>query len=235
MNLIFDFDQTLGYRDGMWSSVIFEILQESGYSNVEYNSIRLYTKIGFPWNDYHVSHNKLFNGLSWWEYMEVIVTRVLLNFGINDNEAKVLSKKVRNKYLDLSKWHLFDETYDVLESLTSLDYNCYILSNHVPELSAITNHLGIDKFIKKIFNSADIGYEKPNSKIYQYVIKDLNVPLESIIMVGDNYIADVVGARSNGINAVFVRAENKFDYKFYCKDLLSLKNVIEKIRFSVNF
>jgi putative hydrolase of the HAD superfamily len=35
VNLIFDFDNTLAYRDGMWTATIYEILQENGYDKIK--------------------------------------------------------------------------------------------------------------------------------------------------------------------------------------------------------
>ncbi len=77
----------------------------------------------------------------------------------------------------------------------------------------------IEKFIKKVYNSADIGYEKPHYKIFQTLLNDLNDEPENFIMIGDNYISDITGARSNSINAILVRSENNYNYKYYSKEL----------------
>jgi putative hydrolase of the HAD superfamily len=227
--LIFDFDNTLAYREGMWSATIYEILQENGYKEISYDNIEPYTKLGFPWNDYEFPHKNFFKNLSWWEYMEKMITEILINLNIYTTEAEKLSKLFREKYLDIERWHLFDDTYEVLDQANKKKYECYILTNHTPEIHDIIKGLKLNKFIKKVFNSAEIGYEKPHYKIYQTLLNDLNDKPENFIMIGDNYISDVTGARSNGIFAILVRKENDFNYKYYCKDLKDIFDVIAKI------
>lgn len=227
--LIFDFDQTLAYRDGMWTVTIFELLQEMGYTQIDIEDIRKYIRSGFPWNNYEIPHKVLFKKLTWWEYYETVVVDILVKNKINRTEAIRLSKLVRDKYLNIKKWHLYEDTFQALNDLNNLGYECYILSNHVPELEEIVLGLNISQFIQKTYNSAIIGYEKPNSKIYQHVIEDLNVDPQNIIMIGDNYISDITGARSNGIKAIQVRSENEYNYKNHSKDLLGVVPIIKHL------
>ncbi len=217
--IVFDFDQTLAYRDGMWTASLFEILQKNGYQHIKMENIRKYVQYGFLWDIYEKSHKELLNGQSWWEFHEKFFERILISNDISESEAKRMSVLVRNKYLDTEKWFLFDDTISVLEQLNSAGYECYILSNHTPELEMLVDYLGLNRLIKKIYNSAHIGYEKPNSQIYKFLINDLKVPPTEIIMVGDNYISDITGARSNGLNAILVRSQNTFNYRLYSENL----------------
>ncbi len=227
--LVFDFDQTLAHRDGMWTVTIFELIRENGYIDISQDDIRKYIKSGFPWDFYEKPHKVLFKNLTWWEYLEKFVESILLNNKINTIDAKRLSKLVREKYLNITKWFLYEETYSVLKELRDMEYECYILSNHTPELEHIVSGLNIKQFIQKVYNSALIGYEKPNSQIFRYLIEDLKVAPSNIIMIGDNFISDIVGARSNCINAVLVRSKNEFSYQYYSKDLLGVVPIIKQI------
>lgn len=227
--LIFDFDNTLAYRDGMWTATIHEILRENGYQDISYNEIEPFTRIGFPWYDYEIPHEKFFKDLSWWGYMEKMIESILIKLNIDNSKANKLSKLFKDKYLNIEKWHLFDDTYEVLEQANNNNYKCYILTNHTPEIHDIINGLGLNGVIKKVFNSADIGYEKPHYKIYQSLLNDLADEPENFIMIGDNYISDITGARSNGMYAILVRSENKYNYKYYSKDLKNIFGIINKI------
>lgn len=115
MKLIFDFDHTLAYRDGMWTATIYEILHENGYYSITKEDIEPYTQKGFPWYDYEISHKDFFEKLSWWDYMENMIKNIIKNFIVNDEQADKLSKLFRDKYLNVKKWHLFDDTYESLE------------------------------------------------------------------------------------------------------------------------
>jgi putative hydrolase of the HAD superfamily len=227
--LVFDFDKTLAYRDGMWTATLFGITMENGYTDIDQEDIRKYIKTGFPWDDYEIPHKTLFNKLTWWEYAERYFENIFIKNGIPQGEAKRLSKLVRNSYTNITKWHLYEETYSALLELCNMGYDCYILSNHVPELDDIVEGLNIKPFIKHVYNSAIIGYEKPNSEIFRHLISDLDVHPSNIIMVGDNYISDIVGARSNGINAVLIRSENEYSYPNYAADLSEIPAIAERI------
>lgn len=227
--LIFDFDQTLAYRDGMWSASILEILQEANIYSISIADIRKYIKTGFPWEFYETPHEQLFNGKSWWEYMEAFMQRILMNNGLDSLIAKQLSKHLKAKYLDTNYWHLYEETLPTLKKLKKFGYECYVLSNHTPELEQLVNYLGLNSYIEKIYNSAFIGYEKPHSNIYHYVLNDLKCSPEQVIMIGDNYISDVTGGRSNGLNAILVRSENVFNYRYYAPTLDLIFPILEQI------
>ena len=60
-------------------------------------------------------------------------------------------------------------------------------------------------------------------------MNDLNDKTENFIMIGNNYISDITGVRSNSIKTILVRSENKFNYKYYFKDLKRIFNIIDKI------
>lgn len=228
LKIVFDFDHTLAYRDGMWTATLFEILQENGYHYIEMENIRKYVQYGFLWDIYEKSHKELLNGLSWWEFHEKFFERILKSNRVPESEAKRMSMLVRNKYLNPEKWFLFNDTIRVLERLNSAGYECYILSNHTPELEILVNYLGLNRLIKKTFNSALIGYEKPNTQIYQYLINDLKVSPSEIIMVGDNYISDITCARSNGMNAIHVRSPNTFNFGNYSENLDGIISIMQQ-------
>jgi putative hydrolase of the HAD superfamily len=227
--IVFDFDHTLAYRDGMWSATILGILQEHGYDQFKIEDIRNGMNPGFLWDFYEKSHEELLIDMSWWEYHEKFVERILLNNNLDQPEAERLSKFIKDRYLNQKKWFLFKDTMQALEELNNQKYKCYILSNHVPELEDLVIGLGIRNCFQKIYNSALIGYEKPNTKIYQHMISDLNVAPGDVVMIGDNYVSDVVGARSNGMRAILVRKENTHNYRYYSESLLDIQTLIEQI------
>ena len=54
--LLWDFDNTLAYRDGMWGQTIYDLLQEYGYSSIRLEDIRPLLTSGFPWHTPEISH-----------------------------------------------------------------------------------------------------------------------------------------------------------------------------------
>ena len=91
------------------------------------------------------------------------------------------------------------------EELRNEGWRHVILSNHVPELRRIVDGLGLTPYFERIFNSAEMGYEKLHPRAFQYVMESLG-PVREIWMVGDNAVADVQGGRAVGMNALLARA-----------------------------
>jgi putative hydrolase of the HAD superfamily len=100
-------------------------------------------------------------------------------------------------------WELFDDTLPTLGRLSEAGWKHAILSNHVPELRQIVAGLGLDEVVDFISCSAETGFEKPHAQAFASVLDSLR-PTEAW-MVGDNVVADVLGAEAVGIPAVLVR------------------------------
>lgn len=54
-----------------------------------------------------------------------------------------------------------------------------------------------------IYCSCDLGVKKPSPEFFNHILKDLSLPRESLVMIGDNYETDVVGANQAGIRAIW--------------------------------
>ena len=227
--LLWDFDGTLAYRDGMWTDTLLSVLQRNNITHISKEDIRPLLNIGFTWDSPDSSHKDLFLGKSWWEYYENYFTEIFRLFNIPETTCTILSTEVKYEYMDKTKWHLFSDVNDALIKSVTAGYKNVILSNHIPELSEIVQNLNIDKYFHKIFSSANIGYEKPNRKIYEYVLHDLKTVHTKCIMIGDNYEADVAGAIRSKIKPILVRKENTKSYKWYSKDLISIFETITSI------
>ena len=64
---------------------------------------------------------------------------------------------------------------------------------------------GLAVFFQTIVWSSGVGYRKPNPKIFQIALDNLNqVSGKHIIMVGDNEMADIIGGKNMGFTTVKV-------------------------------
>ena len=61
----------------------------------------------------------------------------------------------------------------------------------------------IDKLIGRIYCFRRIGHRKPSRAFFEFILNDLGVSSSSVVMVGDNYEVDVIGATRSGIRAVW--------------------------------
>jgi len=130
--IMWDFDHTLAYRDGMWTKTIYDLIVENNNYEIDIEKIRIITKNGFPWHNADISHQDLMQNLSWWDYLKTYFIKELMILGIDVQNATSISNGIQEKYLDLEHWALFSDTKSALKALLDKGYKHLILSNHVP-------------------------------------------------------------------------------------------------------
>lgn len=239
--LLWDFDGTLGYRkDGLrgdaWSMSMVEAIKrvdpkttisheqirpyissKYDWTKTKHDDVKPHIDCNFPWHEPEVEHFHLNTPELWWAHLRNVFYKVYRALGFTESESKEISNYVQPIFLDLSYWELFDDTLDVLNRLEHLGWHHMIVSNHVPELKTITGHLGLNELVPDMINSAEVGVEKPHPLIFNTALEKANHS-ENVWMIGDNIIADVLGAERAGINGVLVR-ENDSRAKYRFNDL----------------
>lgn len=110
------------------------------------------------------------------------------------------------------EFQVFEETRDVLNRLVGLGYKLGVVSNWDNSLESICAKLGLTGYFDVIVASQVVGFAKPDRRIFEVAIQQLNVEKANTCHVGDSYHTDVVGARNAGITPVL------FDWKGCCPD-----------------
>lgn len=226
--LIWDFDGTLGYREGgMWTLTLLEIIQQAMPElGVTYEQLKPFLAVGYPWHTPDKPHCELRTADAWWATIHPVLIRAMIGVGVPPERAEALVWEFRPRYTDLSRWRLFPETLTVLAQLSSAGWQHILLSNHVPELPEIIEHLGLASHVQTIFNSAQTGYEKPHPQAFQNVLDALREP-EAIWMIGDNITADVKGAEAQGIPGILVRKDHP-QARYCCMELTEVVEIVGK-------
>jgi putative hydrolase of the HAD superfamily len=204
--ILWDFDGTLGYREGMWSGCLVEVLDEHepGHACCA-DDFRSALRDGFPWHAPDVPHLDLTTPDAWWAPVESLLAAAYGSVGYDVERSRALAGLARAHYVDPARgWRLFDDSLPVLSRLREDGWRHVILSNHVPELDRIVEALGLGSLIDEVVNSARTGYEKPHAEAYSAGRAAAGDP-DELWMVGDNPLADVAGAEAAGIRAILVR------------------------------
>ena len=151
--LIWDFDGTLGYREGAWRGAMEEVLRRYAPDcTATRDEIRPYIQYGFRWHEPHQAY-PLQSASLWWSELEPIFEQAYQAVGIAPQEAKKLARQVRSAYTSPANWRLYDDTLPTLTQLSEAGWTHLLLSNHVPELSSLLRHLEIDGVFARVFNS----------------------------------------------------------------------------------
>jgi putative hydrolase of the HAD superfamily len=207
--LVWDFDGTLAQRPGQWSGTLHKILSEEfPHLPATRDDFRPHTSANFPWHTPDTPRIPPHSDDEWWQALHPVLTRAFESCGrLCTADAQRLAARVRGEYLRLDEWRVFDDTIPVLTALAAEGWTHVVLSNHVPELEKLIDALGLAPHFEAVFNSAKTGYEKPHPEAYAQV-RAACPRATRYVMVGDNIIADVRGARAFGWPAVLVRNQD---------------------------
>lgn len=96
--------------------------------------------------------------------------------------------------------------FKVLESLAQR-YKLGVLSNY-PDGDAIRASLkatGLERFFDAVVVSGDLGVVKPHPVPFLTVLQALRVKPSQAVLVGDNWLGDVQGAKQAGMSAIFTQ------------------------------
>jgi putative hydrolase of the HAD superfamily len=206
--VLWDFDGTLAFREGMWAGCLVEVLDEHepGHSSCA-EDFRSALRDGFPWHTPDRPHPELAAADAWWTPVEALLAGAYRSAGYEAARAAVLAGHARRVFGDPTRsWRLFDDSLPSLERLRVEGWRHVIVSNHIPELPAIVEHLGLRRLVDAVVNSAETGYEKPHPEMFAIARRVAGDPGE-LWMVGDNPTADVAGAEAVGIRAILVRRD----------------------------
>ena len=226
--LFWDFDGTLAERDGMWTATVHAILVKNGISHIPFAELRPFLNLGFPWDSPETPHALYFRGRGWWETVTGMIASALVTLGLDEKTAAVLAGHVRAEFLRPEKWRLFPDTRPALETARKLGWKSMILSNHVPELPQLVDQLGVADFFEAVISSALVGCEKPDREIFRMAAG--HAPAGSrCVMIGDNYAADIGGARRAGLQAVWVRKPNTKEYPRHSPGLEGIFPLIQAL------
>lgn len=151
-----------------------------------------------------------------------------LFFGIDDFE---LAQIFEHNFLDeiLNYNDLVEGAVELLEYLTEQEYRLHILSNGFQEVTNRKCELsGISAFFETITSADEINIRKPKPQIYEYALKKAGANKAESIMIGDDWIADVEGAKAFGLQVVFF---DVFNDNFEAEEVKVIKKLKEITKF----
>jgi len=127
------------------------------------------------------------------------------------------------------KSNLMPYTIEVLDYLKPR-YPMTIITNGFDEIQDVKmNHSGIQGYFQRVITSELAGWLKPHRGIFDFALKQSGVAAGETIMIGDNPVTDISGARDAGIDQVYYNSrdtEHATDSTYTIGDLQELKRVL---------
>lgn len=103
-----------------------------------------------------------------------------------------------------------DEVRETLVELKKAGYLMAVLSNRdKPFMDVLENHK-ISEFFDFSMAGGEVNSYKPEPGLFEHALKRTNLSPQEAVYVGDNYYADVVGARRAGLRPVLFDPDHIF-------------------------
>jgi len=154
--------------------------------------------------------------------------RILAHFGVHNEK---LERDLSIDYLDQCprKGQLMPYAIEVLDYLAGR-YRLTVITNGFDEIQQLKLAAGnLHGYFDHIVTSQKAGHRKPARQIFEYALHHNGTACHEAIMIGDNLVTDIGGAKSANIDAVFFNSEQRVHNEvpdFEISSLLELKNIL---------
>lgn len=226
MNLFFDLDRTLWdfeKNSEQALRLLFEKYKLADYF-INFSAFHtLYTKINHDlWELYR------FHKIQ----KEVLrVKRFADTLKIAGVENPKIALGLANDYVQISprQTQLFPGTKEVLTSLREKDCRLHIITNGFKEVQHIKlNNSGLSHFFEVVLCSEEVGKNKPHQDVFKAALKKANASSKHSIMIGDDYEADIIGAKKVGMGTVLFDPNKTNANNSETRIIHSLSELLEK-------
>ena len=119
-------------------------------------------------------------------------------------------RRLSELFMVTSHWHVFPDALPALTALRERGLTLGAVSNWVWNLPDLLHSLDLVRLFDFIAASARIGYEKPHPRIFEWALEQAKVDPSEVLHVGDHVDADVLGARSVGIEGVLIDRHDRY-------------------------
>jgi YjjG family noncanonical pyrimidine nucleotidase len=111
------------------------------------------------------------------------------------------------------KQHLLQGAIETLNYTQEKGYKMHIITNGFTEIQARKlASSGISHYFENVITFENAMSKKPDPGIFAYALQKSNATVKECIMIGDNWIADIMGASAFGLDTVYYNpAGLKFD------------------------
>jgi len=151
------------------------------------------------------------------ETWRAIVEQTLAQEGIPFGRREEVFEHLYAAFARASRWRIHDGTREVLETLVERGYRLAVLSNNDARCRQVLRDHDLLQFFEALYLSGEIGFEKPDPRLFQHVMDSTGLPPEQIMHIGDSPRHDHEPAVKCGWEAVLIATHGKS-----LRDLLDL-------------
>jgi putative hydrolase of the HAD superfamily len=229
---LFDLGSTLVYFQGNWDRVVNEAIQHLSEEVI---------RLGYPINQ-DVLCEQYSHALRKY-YIERDIDNIehsttnLLNsllttkFDLHLQEIEIF-QALDSFYSHTGKhWKLDNEAIPTLQILQDQGYLLGLISNasYARDVRSQLVNNGLLPFFEQILISAEVGYRKPHSIIFQQALDHFGVEPAQAVMIGDTLNADIIGSRRMGMKNIWIARWASAPSTHYRDDMIVPDRTIQRL------
>ncbi|WP_025743535.1 HAD family hydrolase [Aquimarina pacifica] len=135
-------------------------------------------------------------------------------------------EKLPDLELELNSVIVYKEVYQILENLKK-DYRIFLISNLASPYKEPFFSNNLDEYFEKMIFSCDFGFLKPDKEVFTEIEKLTENKPDEILMVGDSFKSDIVGAKNMKWNYLKINRHIPVAKEYEIKNLNEIKKHIK--------
>lgn len=203
--IFFDLDGTLRHSIPSGGEVFTDYVKTLGLPVDQEANLRAMRWEHFYWANSQDLRNDLLAHSTetenfWIEYSR----RRLIALGASDGWAKEFAPQTSVHMGEVYKPDSIvpEDVRRTLPQLKEAGYILAVISNRDKPFQDLLEDHGISQFFDFSLAAGEVKVWKPEPGIFEHGLQRVKLPASEVIYVGDNYYADVVGARSAGLQPI---------------------------------
>ena len=145
------------------------------------------------------------NEKQWWREI-VFKTFNLCGYDLK-NKFDDVFEELFKIFSQKSAWVIYPDVIKTLETCYGKSLRTGLISNFDNRVEIILEELNLKKYFNCLAYSGKVGFSKPDPKIFQYALKELNSLPEETLYVGDSLNIDYYPTYDLGINSLLIDRE----------------------------
>ncbi len=199
--VFFDAGETLIYRNPSFVAFAARYIKKAGFRADKKKLALIINKAALEMRPI-VERGKMADSAKWVIY----IGKVFRKLKISD---RAVAESLRNRLKAGTSFRPFRDAPHVVEALNRRGIITGVISNASVTLEGILTRIGMFHKFKHIVISEKAGVEKPNKRIFEKALKLSGTRPGETLYVGDNYIADIMGALRAGMVPVWIKRKTK--------------------------
>ncbi len=200
-HLFFDLDHTLWDFDRNSAECIAELFDTFRLADVGISSAAEFSR-----------HFIAINRQLWADYDKNLIEHTYIRqhrfpmvFRALGVDESAITVDLNTEYLRLlpRKPHLLESAREILDYLNGR-YTMHIITNGFADIQSIKmNSSEIAHYFTHVVTSENANAKKPDPLVFQYAMEISGTNAAESLMIGDNYEADILGAKSVGLDTMY--------------------------------